>query len=70
MLIGLFLDNDAVAGQNNLAVDSVEQVTTKQITVKQVTIDNQYHEDVDKNIESTTDTETDDSESYEDDMED
>ena len=70
LLIGIFLDNDAVAGQNNLAANSVEPVTVEKVIVKQATIDNQYYEDVDKNTESTTDTETDDSESYEDDMED
>ena len=75
LLIGIFLDNDAVAGQNNLAINSVEQVSVEPVTVekvivKQATIDNQYYEDVDKNTESTTDTKTDDSESYEDDMED
>ncbi len=60
LLIGLFLDNDAVAGQNNSAPDKFEE-----LAVEQATIANE--DDV---VERTTDTENDDVESYEDDMED
>lgn len=60
LLIGLFLDNDAVAGQNNSAPDKFEELAFEQATIAN-------EDDV---VEKTTDTENDDVESYEDDMED